>query len=144
MMVLFALTLFFNKNYKTNLLSIRNNKEIKAFILISIFMTLWALSNKISFGPYTLLEIPLNKYIFGALSIVKQTGRMFWIVNYFLLILSIIIIFKCFNKKNSLLIITLFLIIQIADTSAGIRNRMVYTTVNAFQRRYYFKRSNMG
>ena len=73
MMVLFAFALFFNKNYKTNLLSIRGNKEIKAFILVSIFMTLWALSNKISFGPYTLLEIPLNKYIFGVLSIVRPT-----------------------------------------------------------------------
>ena len=52
------------------------------------------------------------------------TGRMFWIVNYFLLILSIIIIYKCFNEKKSLLIITSFLIIQIADTSAGIKYRI--------------------
>jgi len=128
MMVLFALIIFFNKNYKTNLLSIRGNKEIKAFILVSIFMTLWALSNKISFGPYTLLEIPLNKYIFGVLSIVRPTGRLFWIVNYFLLVLSIIIIFKCFNKKNSLLIITLCLIIQIADTSAGLKKYITLFT----------------
>jgi len=125
MMLLFAFILFFNKNYKTNLFSIKNNKEIKAFALISIFLTLWALSNKISLGPYTLLEIPLGKYIFAALSIAKNTGRMFWIVNYLLLILSILIIFKCFNKKNSLLIITLFLIIQIADTSAGIKSRLI-------------------
>ena len=142
MMVLFAFALFFNKNYKTNLLSIRGNKEIKAFILVSIFMTLWALSNKISFGPYTLLEIPLNKYIFGVLSIVRPTGRLFWIVNYFLLVLSIIIIFKCFSKKKSLLIITLFLIIQIADTSAG--TKKTYYTIHTFKRKYYFKRSNMG
>ena len=50
------------------------------------------------------------------------TGRMFWVVNYLLLILSIIIIYKCFNEKKSLLIITLFLIIQVADTSAGLKN----------------------
>lgn len=128
MMVLFAFIIFFNKNYKTNLLSIRGNKEIKAFILVSIFMTLWALSNIISFGPYTLLEIPLNKYIYGVLSIVRPTGRLFWIVNYFLLVLSIIIIFKCFNKKNSLLIITLCLIIQIVDTSAGLKKYITLIT----------------
>ena len=87
-------------------------------------MTLWALSNKISFGSYTLIEIPLNKYIFGVLSIVRPTGRLFWIVSYFMLIMSIVIIFKCFNKKNSLLIISLFLIIQVADTSAGIKQRI--------------------
>ena len=85
-----------------------NNKEIKVFIIISLFLTFWALSNKISFGSYTLVEIPLNKYVYGVLSIFKGTGRMFYIVSYFLLILSILIIFKCFNKKKSLLIITLF------------------------------------
>ena len=124
MMVLFAFALFLNKNYKTNLFSIKNNKEIKIFLIISFFLTFWALSNKIAFGPYTLLEIPLNKYVYGALSLFKGTGRMFYIVNYFLLILSILIIFKCLSKKNSLLIIASFFIIQIADTSAGIKYRI--------------------
>ena len=87
LMLLLSFLFFLNNNYKKNLLSIRNNKKIKAFILISVFMTLWALSNKVSFGSYTLIEIPLNKYIFAALSLAKNTGRMFWIVNYFLLIL---------------------------------------------------------
>ena len=124
MMLLFTLFIFINKNNKANLFSIKNNKEIKTFILISLFLTFWALSNKISFGSYTLVEIPLNKYIFAALSIAKATGRLFWLVNYFLVMLYIIIIYKCFKEKNSLLIISLFLIIQIADTSAGIKNRI--------------------
>ena len=123
-MFLFAFVLFLNKNYKTNLFSIKNNKEIKILLIISIFLIFWSLSNKISFGSYTLVEIPLNKYVYGVLSILKGTGRMFYIVSYFLLILSILIIFKCFNKKKSLLIITSFLIIQIADTSAGIKYRI--------------------
>ena len=38
--------------------------------------------------------------------------------------MSIVIIFKCFSKKNSLLIITLFLIVQVVDTSAGIKHRI--------------------
>ena len=101
-------------------------------------MTLCALSNKISFGSYTLIEIPLNKYVFGVLSIVRATGRLFWVVNYFLLIMSIIIIFKCFNKKNSLLIITLFLIIQVADTSAGIKQRInFFTPISEFANESY-------
>ena len=70
MMVLFAFLLFFKKNYKTSLQSIKNNKDIKTFFFISLFFTLWALSNKFSLGSYTLLEIPLNKYIYGLLSIV--------------------------------------------------------------------------
>jgi len=123
-MFLFVFTLFFNKNNETNLFSIKNNREIKAFILISFLFTLWALSNKISFGSYTLVEIPLNKYMLGAFSLFATTGRMFWIVNYFLLILSIITIYKCFKKKTSLLIIALFLIIQVADTSVGLKEKI--------------------
>lgn len=123
-MFLFVPTLFFNKKNKTNLFSIKNNREIKSFVLISLIFTLWALSNKISFGSYTLIEIPLNKYILGVFSLFATTGRMFWIVNYFLLILSIIIIYKCFKKKTSLLIIALFLIIQAADTSAGLKDKI--------------------
>ena len=124
LMMLFAFLLFFKESYKTSLQSIKSNKEIKTFFLVSFFFTLWALSNKISFGSYTLLEISLNKYVFAALSIAKNSGRLFWIVNYFILILSLVIIFKCFNKKNSILIISLFLIIQLADTSVGIKQRI--------------------
>ncbi len=129
-LVLFALLLFFNKNYKINLQSIKNNKNIKKFFFISIFFTIWALSNKISLGPYTLLEIPLNKYIYGLLSIVRPTGRLFWIVSYFLLILSIIIIYQCFDKRKSLIILFSFLLIQIADTSIGIKQCMNSLIVN--------------
>jgi len=77
------------------------------------------------------VEIPLNKYFYGALSILKGTGRIFYIVNYLLVIVSILIIFNCFNKKNSLLIITLFFTIQIVDTSAGIKHRInMLTPIN--------------
>ena len=99
MIVLFALILLINKNYKTNLVSIKSNKKIKIFLIISLLLTFWALSNKISLGTYT-LEIPIHKYLFAVLSIIQSSGRIFWIVNYLLLILSIIIIFKCFDKKN--------------------------------------------
>ena len=90
--------------------------------IISFLITFWSLSNQISFGYHVLLNIPLNKYILAAFSIFGATGRLFWIVNYFLLILSIIIIYQCFKEKNSLLIITLFLVIQISDISAGLKN----------------------
>ena len=127
-MLLFSLTLILNRKFNNSLSSIINNKKIKAFLIISIFLTLWSLSNKISFGSYTLLEIPLNKFIFAALSVAKATGRLFWIVNYFLVIISIIIIYKCFTKKTSLLIIILLLTIQIVDISAGLKSRINFYT----------------
>ena len=124
LMVLFSLIIFLKQKNNPNLTSIKNNQEIKNFIFVSIIFTLWALSNKISIGSYTILEVPLNKYIFGLLSIIKSTGRVFWIVNYFFLILSLIIIYKCLGNKNSVLAITFFFIIQIGDISSGLKDRI--------------------
>ena len=125
--VLLAFYIFFKKKYYDNLNLIKKSKEIKAFFIISLFFTIWALSTKISIGPFTIIDIPLNKYIYGLLSTVRPTGRLFWIVNYFLLIISLIIIFKCFDKKKSTIIILLLLSIQIADTSSGLKDRLFIT-----------------
>jgi len=125
LMLSLSIMLLLNKNNRTNIFADKNIKKIKIFIFVALILTFWSLSNKISFGSHTLLEIPLNKYIFGLLSIAKNTGRFFWTVNYFLLFLSLIIIYKCFNKKNSLLLVLLFLFIQSVDTSNGIKSRML-------------------
>ena len=124
LLLFFSIFLLLNTKYQKNLESIKNNKEIKKFFIISIFFTLWALSTKISFGAYTILDIPLNKHIYGLFSVVRPTGRLFWIVNYFIIILSLIILFKCFSKNISISIIAVFLLIQIADTSQGIKKKI--------------------
>ncbi len=121
LMLSFCMIIFFRKKYNHGFTFIKKNKEFKFFFFISFLFTFWALSNNISIGTYT-LEIPLNKYIFGLLSIIKSSGRAFWLVNYFLLIISILIIFQSFEKNKSLLIISLFLLIQVVDLSSGLRN----------------------
>jgi len=123
-MFFFTFIVFFTQRHNENLSSLRKNKKITAFLFLSLIFTLWALSNKISFGSYTLLEIPLNKYIFGLLSIAKSSGRVFWIVNYFFLILSLVLIYKCFKPKQAFLIISIFFIVQLADTSSGLKNKI--------------------
>ena len=123
LMMLIAIGLFIKKNYEKKILFPESGKDIKIVFLITIFFTFWALSNKISFGSFTLIEIPLNKYIFGMLSIVKNTGRIFWIVNYFIIIMSILIIYKFFDKKKSLIILSSIFFIQLADGSASINSR---------------------
>ena len=65
LILLFAFFLFLNNKYDKNLFIIKNSKNIKYFLFISFFFTLWALTNKISLGSNTLLEVPLHKYIFG-------------------------------------------------------------------------------
>jgi len=124
LLLFFSIFLLLSTKHQKNLEEIKNNRKIKKFFIISFFFTLWALSTKISFGAYTILDIPLNKYIYGLFSIIRPTGRLFWIVNYFIIILSLIILFKCFSKKISISIIVVFLLIQIVDTSQAIKKRI--------------------
>ena len=102
------------------------NKKI-LFILIILFIL--SLSNNISIGSWEIIQIPLNKFLFGIFSIIRSSGRLFWLVSYFLLFLSLLIIYEKFNKKNSSLIIFLILILQLVDTSSGIKD---YINLNKF------------
>ena len=47
---------------------------------------------------------------------------MFWVVNYLIIFISIIIIFKCFNKQKSITILSLILIVQLFDTFNGLKD----------------------
>ena len=131
LMIFLSLFLFFKNK---NLVSLKKNIEIKTFVWISFIITALALSNKISFGSFTLLEIPLNKYIYAVTSFMRASGRLFWVVYYFLIILSLLIIFKSFKKKQSFLIILSLLIIQLVDTSSGLKN---YIKLNSFTKNLF-------
>ena len=131
LMILLSLFLFFRNK---NLVFLKKNIEIKNFIWISLIITALALSNKISFGSFTLIEIPLNKYIYALTSFMRASGRLFWVVYYFLIILSLLIIFKSFKKKQSFLIILSLLIIQLADISSGLKN---YIKLNSFTKNLF-------
>ena len=100
LMIAISLIFFLKNKNSQNLLKFKKNTKIKIFLYISIILTMLALSNKISFGQYTLIEIPIHKFIYASLSLMRSSGRLFWIVNYFLVILSIIIIFYSLKEKN--------------------------------------------
>ena len=95
--------------------------EYRTIILIFVIFFVIALSNKIEFGDRTLLEIPLNKYLYGFVSIFRVPGRFLWVCYYLILIYGIIIIYKSFNKKTSILFLSTLVIIQIADISIGLK-----------------------
>ena len=57
-------------------------KKYRPYFLIIILFSLIALTNRISFANNLLFEIELPKYIYGILSIVRASGRLFWPVYY--------------------------------------------------------------
>lgn len=97
------LTAFFIFCKRRNILKIFFNFERKYLIFLGtflFFLFLIALSNKIYFGDFLLLEIKLNNYILGILSIFRVSARFFWLVTYLVLAISLLIIFFQFKKKN--------------------------------------------
>ena len=98
------------------------NKEVRPYLFASILLTMIALSNKISFSDISVLEFELPRYIYGPLSIIRTSGRLFWPVYYIIFIASIFIIYKKFSKKISISILSLLFFVQIIDISKGFKN----------------------
>ena len=97
-----------------------NSKKKKIYFYLFIILLLISLSNKIGFADKNVISIYLNNLILAPLSIIRASGRFFWIVNYFFLISSLFIIFKNFPKNKNILISIIFLI-QLIDISAGLK-----------------------
>ena len=68
-----------------------------------------------------LFEIPLNKYIYGFVSIFRAPGRFFLVCYYLILIYGITIIYKSFKRRNSIFFLLILLGVQIADISVGLK-----------------------
>jgi len=97
-----------------------NLEKIKIYFFLFLIFTLISLSNNIGFADKNIFSIPLNNLILGLLSVIRASGRFFWIVNYFLLIFSLIVIFKNYSKSKYILVFLIFLI-QFLDISAGLK-----------------------
>ena len=92
------------------------------FIFSSIFFTVIALSNKISFGNIEILNIEFNNYILAGLSIFRASGRFFWPVYYLILIFSLVFLYKNISINKYVTLICTCILIQIIDISGAIKN----------------------
>ena len=118
LILFFLLVLFMRKIFKN--LSNYNYNYFRIGNLYLPILLLWSVSTNISLMGKEILSFNLPKYLYGALSIFSATGRFVWPVIYFLIIFSMIFIFKNFSKKNSIFLILLCLTFQIADIAKGI------------------------
>ena len=105
---------FFKKKFNIFFSNLNWAFIILPFLIISI-------SNNINFGDINIVSIDLNKFIYAFLSIFRASGRMIWPVYYIIFIIGIIFIFKIF-KSNSILVLSILLVIQISDIYSGIKN----------------------
>jgi hypothetical protein len=87
-------------------------------VLCLVCLTLFALSNNIGIGPWT-LTIPLSPELFSIASILRASARMFWPVFYVISIVGLYFFIRFYPKKMTTLILGLALAAQIADTSGA-------------------------
>jgi hypothetical protein len=124
--ILFILLFFFFVR-REPLLSFKKNRPY--YLLIIIFFII-AISNKINFGSFVLLDISLPKFLYGPLSVARVSGRFLWPIYYLIFIAGLVLIYKKIKKKkNALLILIIILFIQIIDISSGLKN---YVNSNIF------------
>lgn len=105
-----------------NMFNKRNNiiySNIKIFTICVIFLIL-STSNNIYFDQTSIINIPLNKFFYAIASIIRASGRLIWPIYYLIFIVGIIFIYQNFQKKISLLIILILLLVQIVDISKGL------------------------
>ena len=105
-----------------NMFNKRNNiiySNIKIFTICVIFLIL-STSNNIYFDQTSIIKIPLNNIFYGISSIIRASGRLIWPIYYLIFIVGIIFIYQNFQKKISLLIILILLLVQIVDISKGL------------------------
>lgn len=100
--------------------ALESKKHIFLYICF-IVLCLFAISNTVSVGPWK-YTFPLPDAIMGFASLLRASGRMFWPVFYFLLLIFIAYIVRGYSKKAAILILGACCVIQIVDTSAGWRH----------------------
>ena len=112
-LVLFLKHIFFEKK---NIIF-----EPKRLLLITIITFFLALSNNITFDDITIINYPLNKYLYALASLFRSSGRFIWPAYYFIFIIGIISIYILFPKKN-ILVLSILLSIQLFDLSSGLKH----------------------
>jgi len=87
----------------------------KAFSLLLLFVTAYALSGQILFGKSVLLEFNYPEFLTFATSQFRASGRFFWLVGYVLCVISLYHSFRKLSViKFGLLVVAVF-VVQVVD-----------------------------
>jgi hypothetical protein len=81
-------------------------------------LALFAVSNNIGFGPFE-LQIPLPDALVAVATVFRGSGRMIWPVMYMAIFAILYVIIRGHTSRTALLLLSIALVIQVADTRAG-------------------------
>lgn len=81
-------------------------------------LTAFAITPHVGIGSYEIV-IPVPSWVYNAGNILRGSGRFFWPVFYLCILWVIVTIHRGFTSRTASLLLSMTLIIQILDTSAG-------------------------
>lgn len=87
-------------------------------IIFFIFLTLFAISNKIYLGDFKIFEYDLPNILTPITNTFRASGRFFWPPFYFITFVILFGILSLSNKKLSVICIVIAMIIQIVDLNS--------------------------
>ena len=136
--LLIFLIVIFISNYNIFI----KNKKFYPYLLIILIFSIIAISNKIHLFGDQIFSYELPKVIYGVLSVVRASGRLFWPVYYLVFLGSIIFLYKTFSKKNSLYILVIVFFLQLLDIHQGLKesfNANSFLTIKKITDNSYWK-----
>jgi len=105
--------------YSFNKIKFILKKKRKYFFIFFLFFLL-SISSKINIGQHEIINLTLPNFCYALLSIFRASGRFIWPSYYIVILGSIFLLYKV--NRNSY-ILFFFLLIQLTDFSAAIKNK---------------------
>ena len=116
--VLFGLTFFLAGAFSSKVKIFGVAKKHKFFLLALLIMTLFAVTNHVSIGPFN-YSITLPAPVIQFANVLRSPARLFWPGYYFLILVIIYGITRWYTRSQSAVILTILFLLQVFDTSAG-------------------------
>lgn len=113
----------------------KNSQTLKIFFkghrylgILIIILTIFAISNHVGIGDSS-FTYPLPKWLLRLADVLRSSARLFWPVQYLLIIAFVVVILRTFSSKVALAILLTCFALQAADTSNGwLKNRKQLST----------------
>ena len=103
-------------------------RSLYPLLLCCLFLTLMALSTKVTLGSSTLIDLDGRERVSSLLAPLRATGRLFWLPYYAILTALLVAPFLLLGKSGTNLLIAGILVLQLADMSP--LRRSIHTEVN--------------
>ena len=109
---------------------LKNTRSLKIFFkrhcylgVLIIFLTIYAISNHVGVGDFSFIY-PLPSWLIRPADVLRSSARLFWPVQYLLIIAFLVVILRTYSSKVALAILFACFTLQVLDTSNGwLKNR---------------------